>query len=134
MKITRRDGLAALMAAAATVGLPRGSRGEEPEIIIGNPNALTGGFGESGTRSTWGLLIAADEINQKGGIKALGGAKLKVVVADTSGDNPTQAASVARRMIDQEISVILAGATASAMTLALQVESEKSQVPLITHS
>jgi branched-chain amino acid transport system substrate-binding protein len=134
MEITRRDGLAALMAASAIVGLPRGSRGEEAEIVIGNPNSLTGGFGESGQRGTWGLLIAADEINQKGGIKALGGAKLKVIPADTSGENPTQAASVTRRMIDQEKAIVLVGATASAMSLAAQVEAEKSQVPLITDS
>jgi branched-chain amino acid transport system substrate-binding protein len=37
-------------------------------------------------------------------------------------------------MIDQEGAIIIAGATASAMTLAAQVEAEKSQIPLITDS
>jgi branched-chain amino acid transport system substrate-binding protein len=37
-------------------------------------------------------------------------------------------------MIDQEHSVVLVGSSASAMTLAAQVEAEKSQVPLISNS
>ena len=39
------------------------------------------------------------------------------MIADTTSENPTQAASMTRRMIDQEGAVIIAGATASAMTL-----------------
>jgi branched-chain amino acid transport system substrate-binding protein len=108
--------------------------GQEKEIVIGAPNALTGGLGEVGSRGTWGMQIAVDQINKEGGIKALGGAKLKLIIADTTSDNPTQAASITRRMIDQEGAVVLLGAGASAMTLAAQVESEKSQIPLITGS
>ena len=37
-------------------------------------------------------------------------------------------------MIDQEGAIVIAGASASAMTLAAQVEAEKSEVPLITNS
>ena len=51
---------------------------------------------------TWGMQIAVDQINREGGIKSMGGAKLKLVIADTTSENPTQAASVTRRMIDQE--------------------------------
>ena len=69
---------------------------------------------------TWGLQIAVDQINREGGIKSLGGAKLKAIIADTTSENPTQAASVTRRMIDQDKAIVLAGATASAMTLAAQ--------------
>jgi branched-chain amino acid transport system substrate-binding protein len=134
MKITRRAGLQGLAAGAAVLGMPALVRADEPEIIIGAPNSLTGGLGEIGQRMTWGLQIAVDQINREGGIKALGGAKLKAIVADTSSENPTQAASVTRRMIDQEKAIILAGATASAMTLAAQVEAEKSEIPLVTNS
>jgi branched-chain amino acid transport system substrate-binding protein len=37
-------------------------------------------------------------------------------------------------MIDQEGAIVLAGAGASAMTLAAQVEAEKSEIPLLTNS
>jgi branched-chain amino acid transport system substrate-binding protein len=134
MRITRRAGLKGLTASAAAVAMPGIVRSEEPEIVIGAPNSLTGGIGEGGQRTVWALQIAIDQINREGGIKSLGGAKLKLVVADTTSENPTQAASVARRMIDQEKATLLVGATASAMTLALQVETEKSGIPLITNS
>jgi branched-chain amino acid transport system substrate-binding protein len=134
MSVSRREGLATLMAAAAMVGAPRLGRAEEKEIVLGAPNSLTGGFGEGGQRGVWGFLIAADQINRQGGIKALGGAKLRVVVADTTTDNPTQGASVTRRMLDQDGAVVLYGATASAITLSAQVEAEKSRVPILTSS
>lgn len=134
MRITRRQGLQGLAAGAATVAMPAIVSGQEKEIVIGAPNALTGGLGEVGSRGTWGMQIAVDQINKEGGIKSLGGAKLKLIIADTTSDNPTQAASITRRMIDQEGAVVLLGAGASAMTLAAQVEAEKSQIPLITGS
>jgi branched-chain amino acid transport system substrate-binding protein len=133
MRISRRDGLAALMAATLAAA-PCRSRGDEPDIVVGAPNSLTGGFGENGQRGVWGFLIAVDEINRAGGVKALGGAKLRAVVADTTTDNPAQGASVTRRMLDQDHAVALFGATASAITLAAQVEAEKSRVPIITSS
>ena len=96
MRITRRAGLEALVAGAAAVALPGIGRGQQGDIVIGAPNALTGGLGELGTRAAWGLQIATDRINREGGIKSLGGARLKLVVADTSSENPTQAASLTR--------------------------------------
>ena len=133
MSISRRDSLAVLMAAATTMG-SRAGRAEEPEIVIGAPNSLTGGLGENGQRAVWGFLIALDQINREGGIKALGGAKLKPVVADTTTENPAQGASVTRRMLDQDHAVVLFGSTASTITLSAQVEAEKAQVPVVTSS
>src|SRR5262245_64228624 len=124
MKITRRAGLKGLMAGAAAVALPGVGRSQQGDIVIGAPNSLTGGLGELGTRTVWGLQIAVDQINRDGGIKSLGGAKIKLVPADTSSENPTQAASLTRRMIDQEGAIIIAGATASAMTLAARRSGE----------
>lgn len=134
MHITRRTGLKGLMAGAASVAMPAIISAQEKEIVIGAPNALTGGLGEVGSRGSWGMQIAVDQINREGGIKSLGGAKLRLVIADTTSENPTQAASITRRMIDQEGAVALLGAGASAMTLAAQVEAEKSEIPLITNS
>ncbi len=134
MRISRRAGLKALATGAAAVALPGIVRAEEEEIVIGAPNSLTGGLGENGQRATAGMQIAIDRVNREGGVKSLGGAKLKLVIADTSSENPTQAASVTRRMIDQEKAVALLGATTSAMTLAAQVEAEKSEIPIVTGS
>src|SRR3974390_2458553 len=134
MKITRREGLKGIAAGAAAIGMPAIIHAEESEIVIGAPNSLTGGLGEVGTRYAWGVQIAVNQINKDGGIKSLNGAKLKLVIAYTRSENPTQAASVTRRIIDQDGAIVVLGAGASAMTLAAQVETEKSEIPLITGS
>jgi len=134
MQITRRDGLKGLAAGAAVVAMPAIVRADEKEIVVGAPNSLTGGLGEVGSRGAWGIELGANQINKEGGIKSLGGAKLKVIVADTTSENPTQAASITRRMIDQDGATVILGCSASAMTLAAQVETEKSSIPLITGS
>src|SRR6187551_3644054 len=134
MTITRRQGLTGLAAGVAAIAMPTVARSQTPDIVIGAPNSVTGGLGELGSRAVWGLQLAVDKINREGGIKSLGGAKLKLSVTDTTSENPTQAASITRRMIDQEGAIVIAGASASAMTLAAQVEAEKSEIPLITNS
>src|SRR5208282_5090802 len=95
---------APLFALAALLGLaiapPHGNAADPPEIVIGAPIALTGGFGEGGQRVVEGLQVAVREINEQGGIKALGGAKLKLVTADSSSNDPTQASSVTRRLAE----------------------------------
>jgi branched-chain amino acid transport system substrate-binding protein len=83
MNITRRTGLKGLIASATSVAMPALVRADEPEIIVGAPNSLTGGLGEIGQRMTWGLQIAIDQINREGGIKSLGGAKLKAIQIST---------------------------------------------------
>jgi branched-chain amino acid transport system substrate-binding protein len=134
MAVTRRQTLVGMAAGAAVIGAPWIGRAAEPDIIIGAPNSLTGGLAEGGTRFVAALRIAVDKINAGGGIKSLGGAKLRLAVADTTTESPAQAASVTRRMIDQDKAVVITGATASAMSMAAQIECEKSRIPFITNS
>ena len=133
MKIRKRQFLqqSAVLAASVTFGK---AIAQPAEIIVGAPNSLTGGFGEASERVVAGLRIAIDMINREGGIKSMGGAKLRMIAADTSSDNPTQAASVTRRLITQDKAVVLVGCNASAMTLSAQVEAERAEVPLLTTS
>ena len=49
--------------------------------------------------------MAIDDINAQGGIKALGGAKLKLVVID-AGDNVEKAKNAAQRMVAQEADLV----------------------------
>jgi branched-chain amino acid transport system substrate-binding protein len=126
---------AAAAAALCTAALASPAVAQQPaEIVIGAPNSITGGFGEAGQRVVLGLQMAADEVNRQGGIKSLGGAKLKVIVVDTSSDNPAQAASVTRRLVTQDKAIVLVGAHTSTMTLSAQIEAERAEVPLLTTS
>jgi branched-chain amino acid transport system substrate-binding protein len=133
MALTRRESLQLLMAAsaAAAAGGAASAKADVPDIVIGNANSLTGGFGDNGQMTTWGVLTAADLINRNGGIKSLGGAKLKVVTVDTSSDNPAQATSVTERLLQQDHAVVLAGPSTSAMVLAAEVSVEKARVPMV---
>lgn len=126
-------GLGCLVAALSIAGATSSVSAQPAEIVIGAPNAMTGSFGEAGRRVVTGLQIAAEQINKEGGIKSMGGAKLKVVPVDTS-DNPTQAASVTQRLISENGAKILVGANTSAMTLSVQIEAERAEIPLLTTS
>lgn len=131
MHLTRRTGLTGI---AASLALPVLAVARERDIVIGAPNAVSGVFAEFGLRGLWGMQIAVNEINRTGGIASLRGAQLKLVAADTTSDDPAQAASVTRRLIDQEGPVALFGAGSGTMTLAAQAEAERSEIPLITNA
>ncbi len=131
MKTSRRM----LLGGTAALTLPILRAHAAPgEVVIGAPNSLTGGFGEGGRQVVLGLQLAAEQVNAAGGIKALGGAKLRVISADTSSDDPSQAASVTRRMVSQDKVSVLVGAHTSTMTLSAQIEAERGEVPILTTS
>jgi branched-chain amino acid transport system substrate-binding protein len=123
-----------ILVAAGVMAKPCDAVAQSADIVIGAPNAMSGGYGEGGRQVVAGLQIAVDQINKEGGIKALGGARLKLVSADTSSDNPAQAATVTRRLITQDKAAVLVGAHVSTMTLSAQIESERAEVPIITTS
>lgn len=132
--MTRIWTCAALLLGICTLASPSSSVAQTKEVVVGAPNSTTGGFGEGGRQVIAGLEIAFKEINDAGGIKALDGAKIKLVSGDTSSDNPSQATSVTRRIITQDGAIVLVGAHTSTMTLSAQIEAEKAEVPIITTS
>src|SRR5579862_5953928 len=78
--------------------------------------------------------MAIDEINASGGIKALGGAKMKLVVAD-AGDSPEKAKNAAQRLVAQEPDLIGGvGAWLSSFTLAVTEVTERAEIPWFTLS
>ncbi len=125
-----------ILTAAAFLPLVNVARaqGTPATIRIGAPNSMTGGFGEGGRNVAAGLQVAAEQINLRGGIKALGGAKLEILPADTTSDDPATAASVTRRLITQDKVAVLVGAHTSTMTLSAQIEAERGEVPILTTS
>jgi substrate-binding family protein len=52
------------------------------DVVIGALLPMTGGNAPNGAQKKTGYELAVEEINAQGGIKALGGAKLKLVVRD----------------------------------------------------
>ncbi len=129
----RRDFVTGLGAAALAASLPGRALAAPAEINVGVILPLSGANAQFGINSRQGLELAADEINAAGGIKALGGAKLKLIIADAT-SQPTTAATVAQRLITQNRCVAIIGAYASSLTLAVSEVTERRGIPLLTMS
>ncbi len=81
-----------------------------------------------------GAEMGVEHINAQGGIKSLGGAKLKLVVLD-SGDTTEKAKNAAQRMVAQEPDLVAAsGAYLSSFTLAVTEVTERANLPVLTLS
>jgi branched-chain amino acid transport system substrate-binding protein len=81
-----------------------------------------------------GAELAIDDVNNSGGIKALGGAKLKLVLYDT-GDSAEKAKNAAQRLVAQEPDVVGGiGCWLSSFTLAVTEVTERAELPWLTLS
>lgn len=103
-------------------------------IKIGAPYPLTGTWAENGRNSLRGMEIAAKEINENGGIKALGGAHLQIVSADTGSTDPSQAQTATMKLIDTDQVSAVVGSFLSSMSLTASTVAEQSRVPFVTQS
>jgi branched-chain amino acid transport system substrate-binding protein len=81
-----------------------------------------------------GAQLAAEDINASGGIKALGGAKIKLIAVD-AGDSTEKAKNAAQRMLSQDPDLVGGtGAFLSSFTLAITEITERAEVPWLTLS
>lgn len=109
-----------------------GAAGKDIPVALVVP--LSGPWARQGELVRMGAEMAVDEINQQGGVKALGGAKIVLKVAD-AGDTPEKAKSAAQRLISQEPGLVAGiGAWLSSFTLAITEVSEREQLPWLTLS
>jgi branched-chain amino acid transport system substrate-binding protein len=131
LALTRRTMLAAT---AATLIAPRAFAQSPAEVKVGLLVPLSGLYARPGAVMKMGAEMAIDHINKAGGVKALGGAKLKLVVLD-SGDTVEKAKNAAQRMVAQETDLVAAsGAYLSSFTLAATEVTERAQLPMLTLS
>lgn len=137
MTIHRRTVLRALGGAsltAAMAALPRRAPAETKEVKIALVVPLSGPWARQGLLEREGAEMAVDDINAAGGIKALGGAKLTLIVADT-GDTAEKAKNAAQRLVAQEPDLVGGvGAWLSTFTLAVTEVTERAEIPWLTLS
>jgi branched-chain amino acid transport system substrate-binding protein len=110
----------------------RGARAAET-VNVGVVMPLSGANAQFGINSRNGVQFVADQINAAGGIKSMGGAQIELVIADAT-SSPTNAASVAQRLITQNRVVGIIGAFASSLTIAMSEITERRDIPLLTMS
>lgn len=130
---TRRLALKGLSAAGLAGALPLSTWAQPKAVNVGVILPLSGANAQFGVNSRQGTELVADEINAAGGLKGLGGAKINLVIADST-STPANAATVAQRMIAENDCCAILGAFASALSLAISEVTERRGVPLITMS
>src|SRR6185295_5424617 len=99
-------------------------------LKIGFFGDLTGPTFNFGLSAKNGVLMAADEINQAGGIN---GHQIDIVIEDDKG-SPETAAQVTGNLIDRYQVVAIIGAGASGNSLAAAPKAQAAHVPLIAPS
>lgn len=131
----RWAGVAAGIVALAGVGLFSSQvEAQAKEVKVALIAPISGPWARQGQLIQMGAEMAIDEINQKGGIKSLGGARMKLVIAD-AGDSAEKAKNAAQRLIAQEPDLVGGtGAWLSTFTLAVTEVTERAQIPWLTLS
>jgi branched-chain amino acid transport system substrate-binding protein len=119
---------AGLSAAALAGSLITSAAAQTIKIGVNEP--LTGAFAASGNYVTDGAKIAADEINAKGGVL---GQKIELVIEDNK-SNPTEAASVAEKLMVRDKVPVMMGAWGSSLTLAVMPKLMEYKVPMLVET
>ena len=115
-RINRRSLLkgAAGTAAMAGIGMPAILHAQTEAIRIGHLTPLTGFLGPLGEYAVMGVKLAAEEINNSGGVL---GRKIELVMEDSV--NPQTASAKAERLIERDKVAMIIGEISSASGLAI---------------
>lgn len=101
-------------------------------VKIGLIVPLSGPWARPGQLKKMGGDLAVKHINEQGGIKALGGAKLQLISMD-AGENVEKAKNAAQRLVSSEPDIVAGGgAWLSSFTLAVTEVTERAGIPWVT--
>ncbi|MGE0314238.1 MAG: ABC transporter substrate-binding protein [Lautropia sp.] len=120
---------AALALLGGAVGAPRVAGAQAPTVKIGSIGPLTGALAYNGNQAKAGIQYAVDDINAKGGIKSLGGAKLEVIYTDAE-SRPDVAAAQVDKLAEAGVSCLV-GCQASSLTLATTQAAARYKLPQV---
>ena len=122
------------LALAAALAIPGPTAAQQKDVEIAMIVPLSGPWARQGVLERMGAEMAIEDINNSGGIKSLGGAKVKLVTLDT-GDSAEKAKNAAQRLVAQNPDVIGGfGAWLSSFTLAVTEVTERAELPWLTLS
>src|SRR6267154_3109554 len=131
--LTRRQAMAGAIALVAGPFVIRSVFAQRAAVNIGVIQPLSGANAQFGVNCRNGIELVADAVNAAGGIKALGGARINLVVSDAT-SNPTAVSAVAQRLITQNELTAILGAYASSLTLAISEVAARADIPFLTAS
>ena len=99
-------------------------------VKVGNIIPLSGPSASVGEQGKNAREMAVEEINAAGGIKSLGGAKLKMIYADSE-SKPEKGVAEAERFINTEKVHVLTGCWNSAVSYPTSAVAERYGIPFI---
>src|SRR5690349_20987957 len=121
------------MGTLAALGMPHIARGAEQTVNIGGLYPVTGSLAQIGQGCVNAAKLAVEMVNEAGGIKSLGGAKLNLILSDVQSDTTVTRTETDRLITSNKLSAIH-GCFASALTLIASEVCERAKVPIITGS
>jgi branched-chain amino acid transport system substrate-binding protein len=124
---TRRHFMSQSAAAASALAFPLVSGAQPRPIKVGVLHPVTGALAYSGQQCRLGAMLAIEDINNAGGIKSLGGAKLEAMLGDAQ-SNPQAGTAEIEKMNEAGVSAVV-GAFASAICLATTQAAAKYNLP-----
>ena len=122
----RRSFMQQSAAAASALSFPLIAGAQPKPVKVGILHPVTGALAYSGSQCRAGALMAIEDIN-KAGIRALGGAKLDVLLGDAQ-SSPQAGTAEVEKMNEAGCSAIV-GAYASAICLATTQAAAKYDLP-----
>jgi branched-chain amino acid transport system substrate-binding protein len=128
-RVTRRTLLKATAATATIAGFPLPLRAQPKTFKIGAIHPVTGVLAEPGQACRLGAQMAVDAINAAGGIKAKGGLKLELLLADTQ-SKPESGRVEAERVVSQG-ALMLLGSFDSGSTNAMASVAQQKRIPFL---
>lgn len=126
---TRFFGLAGAAMALLVSGTPLAAQSDKT-IRIGNIQSVSGQFAPYGEEMKPVVDYLIKKINDEGGIKSMGGAKLEVVSADDASQPARTVAEVRRLITEEKVSAILGTMFTPQLLAATQVADEY-KVPIL---
>ena len=119
-----------VLAAGAFGAVPLRGWAADP-VNIGALYPTTGSMAQIGVGCVAAAKLAVEMVNEAGGIKSLGGAKLNLIISDVQSDTTVTRTETDRLISGNKLSAIH-GCYASALTLIASEVCERAKVPIIT--
>lgn len=126
---TRRQFVTQTAATASALAFPLVAGAQARTVKVGVLHPVTGALAYSGQQCRAGALMAIEDINQAGGIKSLGGARIEALLGDAQ-SQPQAGAAEIEKMNEAGVSAVV-GAFASAICLATTQAAAKYNLPHI---
>ncbi len=122
-------GVASILLLLGLAAVPPSNAADEVRIGVLSP--MTGPNAKFGAIQRNTLTMAAEDVNQAGGIKSMGGAKIRLVFGDTRGEADIGVTET-ERLITKEKAHALIGAFQSGVGFPSSAVAERHQVPWLT--